>query len=159
MIACWQIVLIVAAMSLAAEGFTIRSSQRMNLKMEREKIVVTGLGVISPVGKTHSEFFDNICNGVSGISRVDRFDPTPFKCQIAGQIRDFDPKDYYNSKKKIKQNDLSCHYAVAASVTALRDAGIELGTTKGAEPTPGVDPTRVRGSLAPRLFPPHANRV
>lgn len=111
--------------------------------MTHEKIVVTGLGVISPVGKTHTEFFDNICNGVSGISRVDRFDPTPFKCQIAGQVRDFDPKNYYNSKKKIKQNDLSCHYAVAASSMALKDAGIELGTTKGAEPTPGVDATRV----------------
>ena len=91
-----------------------------------ERIVVTGLGLISPVGSTAPVFFDNLLAGKSGISRVDRFDPEPFKCQIAGQVRDFDPKTYYQSKKKIKQNDLYCHFAVAASHLALADAGIAL---------------------------------
>ena len=113
------------------------------LAMVHEKIVVTGLGVISPVGKTHEEFFENICNGVSGISRIDRFDPSPFKCQIGGQVKDFEPRDYYNSRKKIKQNDLVTHYAVAASTMAMKDAGINLGVAKGSEPTPGVDANRV----------------
>lgn len=114
-----------------------KPSRRSSLLSMREKIVVTGLGVISPVGSTATTFFDNICNGVSGISKVDRFDASPFKCQIAGQIRDFDPRQYYKSKKKIKQNDLYCHYAVAASHTALADAGIDLINQQT------VDPNRV----------------
>jgi 3-oxoacyl-[acyl-carrier-protein] synthase II len=78
----------------------------------KDPIVVTGLGVISPIGLTVPIFFDNLIAGKSGISRVDRFNPEPFKCQIAGQVRDFDPKSYYLKKKKIKQNDLSTHFAV-----------------------------------------------
>ena len=91
-----------------------------------DPIVVTGMGCISPVGKTHTEFFDNLCNGVSGIDKISRFDAEPFKCQIGGQVKDFNPRDYYKSRKKIKQNDLYTHYAVAASHTALEDAGIDL---------------------------------
>ena len=97
-----------------------------SLRMEYEKIVVTGLGIVSPVGCEVPLFFDNLCNGVSGITKLDRFDPAPFKCQIAGQVKDFDPKTYYKSKKKIKQNDLYTHFAVAASHMALTDAGINL---------------------------------
>lgn len=96
----------------------------------QEKIVVTGLGIISPNGNSADVFFDNICNGVSGISKVDRFDASPFKCQIAGQIKDFNPRDYFKSKKKINQNDLYTHYAVAASHLALADANINLSENK-----------------------------
>ena len=96
--------------------------------MAQERIVVTGLGVMSPVGCEADIFFDNLYNGVSGISKVDRFDANPFKCQIAGQIRDFDPRAHYKSKKKIKQNDLNTHFAVAASHMALKDAGIDLAS-------------------------------
>jgi 3-oxoacyl-[acyl-carrier-protein] synthase II len=91
-----------------------------------ETIVVTGLGIISPSGSGATEFFDNICAGVSGVSRLTRFDPEAYKCQIAAQVKDFNPKDHYKSRKKIKQNDLSCHYAVAASHMALADAGLDL---------------------------------
>lgn len=94
--------------------------------MQDEKVVVTGLGIICPSGNTVTEFFDNICKGETGISKIDRFDATKFKCQIGAQVKDFDPKSYYNSRKKIKQNDLSCHYAVAASKMALEDAGLDL---------------------------------
>jgi len=94
--------------------------------LSHEKVVVTGLGVISPAGSLVSTFFDNVCNGASGISSIDRFDASPFKCQIGGQIRDFDPKGHYKSKKKIKQNDLYCHYAVGAAHMALKDASIDL---------------------------------
>ena len=124
-------------MKSSAKGL---ASLRMNAQ---EKIVVTGLGIISPCGKTHEEFFENICNGVSGIGIIDRFDPEPFKCQIGGQVKDFDPRDYYNSRKKVKQNDLYCHFAVAASHMAMKDAGMDLGMAKGSEPTPDVDPNRV----------------
>lgn len=108
------------------------------LRMQQERIVVTGLGVISPVGSEPNAFFDNLCNGVSGISKLDRFDAAPFKCQIAGQINDFDPRAHYKSKKKIKQNDLCTHFAVAASHLAMADAGIDLLALDGK-----VDPTRV----------------
>jgi 3-oxoacyl-[acyl-carrier-protein] synthase II len=110
----------------------------VSLNMQHEKVVVTGLGIMSPVGCTVPVFWDNLLNGASGIKTVTRFDPSQFKCQIAGQITDFDPKNYYKSKKKIKQNDLYCHFAVAASHLALQDAGINLldaGNT--------VDATRV----------------
>jgi len=103
-----------------------------------EKIVVTGLGIISPCGKTVTEFFDNLCDGVSGISQLERFDPEPFKCQIAGQVKDFNPRDYYKSKKKVKQNDLYTHFSVAASKEALSDAGIDLFAEHNS-----VDATRV----------------
>lgn len=105
------------------------------MRTKNEVIVVTGLGIISPVGSTATTFFENICNGVSGVSKLERFDPAPFKCQIAAQVKDFDPKAYYKSKKKVKQNDLSCHYSVAASHLALSDAGLDLSN-------PSIDATR-----------------
>lgn len=108
-----------------------------DLSMKHETIVVTGLGVISSVGVKPVAYFDNLVNGVSGITNVDRFDASPFKCQIAGQVKNFDPKAYYQSKKKIKQNDLSCHYAVAASHEALADAGLVIDAAKG------IDATRI----------------
>jgi 3-oxoacyl-[acyl-carrier-protein] synthase II len=99
---------------------------KLHARSPEETIVVTGLGVISPVGTSSHEFFENICSGVSGVSRLERFDPEPYKCQIAAQIKGFEPRDHYKSKKKIKQNDLSCHFAVAASHMALADAGLDL---------------------------------
>lgn len=132
----------VVAIIVASQAFqylkATRDNNRMTLQMKHERIVVTGLGVISPVGSDPNIYFDNLCNGVSGISKVDRFDPEPFKCQIAGQIRDFDPRAHYKSKKKIKQNDLCTHFAVAASHLALADAGIDLLSSDGK-----VDATRV----------------
>ena len=111
--------------------------QRLSISMKHETIVVTGLGIISPIGVNAQDFFDNLTNGVSGVGKVNRFDASPYKCQIAAQINNFDPKTYYNSKKKIKQNDLSCHYAVAASREALADANLVISSANG------IDPTRV----------------
>jgi 3-oxoacyl-[acyl-carrier-protein] synthase II len=132
------ITLVVSSIAFQSLKATKSSYRISNLQMQKERIVVTGLGVVSPVGSDPNIFFDNLCNGVSGISKVDRFDPDPFKCQIAGQIRDFDPRAHYKSKKKIKQNDLNTHFAVAASHMALADAGIDLLAADGK-----VDPTRV----------------
>src|SRR5687768_12283422 len=82
------------------------------LRMAPDKrIVITGLGIVSPSGNTVQKFYDNVFNGVSAVSKLDRFDPSRFKCQIAAQIRDFEAKTYFKSKKRIKQNDLSCQYA------------------------------------------------
>ncbi len=54
-----------------------------------DPVVVTGLGIISPAGCTIETFFDSICTGKSAISKLERFDPTPFKCQIAAQVNDY----------------------------------------------------------------------
>ncbi len=109
------------------------------LKMaDKEKVVVTGLGIVSPTGTTAPVFFDNLCAGKSGLGKITRFDADPFKCQIGGEITDFNPRDYYKSKKKIKQNDLYCHFAVAASHMAMEDAGIDLRAEGNS-----VDATRV----------------
>ena len=114
---------------------------RRSLHMKRdyeETIVVTGLGLISPCGSTAPVFFDSLLQANSGITKLDRFDAGNFKCQIAGQVRDFEPKNYYRGKKKIKQNDLYTHFAVAASHLAMADAGINL-SAEGNQ----VDATRV----------------
>lgn len=109
---------------------------KLMMRNAAQTIVVTGLGIVSPSGLNAKDFFDNITKGKSSISKVTRFDASPFKCQIAAQITSFDPKTYYKSKKRIKQNDLSCHYAVAASHMALADAGLDLSN-------PSVDAERV----------------
>lgn len=132
------VVLIVISNAFQFLKATANSHRLSSLRMQHERIVVTGLGVISPVGSSPNLFFDNLCNGVSGITKVDRFDAEKFKCQIAGQIKDFDPRAHYKSKKKIKQNDLSVHFAVAACHLALADAGIDLLTPGGK-----TDPNRV----------------
>lgn len=110
---------------LSRQSTNLRATTRLAVSPQ-QTVVVTGLGVVSPCGNTVSQFFDNICSGNSAVQVLDRFDPSRFKCQIAAQVRDFDPKQYYQSKKKIKQNDLSCHYAIAASYMALEDAGIKF---------------------------------
>ena len=123
------VALLVVTFVFHALGFSLSGNSRSGTRLahlkassQHEKIVVTGLGLVSPVGSTAVEFFDNLLEGKSGVGKLDRFDPSPFKCQIAAQVNGFDPKQYYNSKKKIKQNDLYCHFAVAASHLALADA-------------------------------------
>jgi 3-oxoacyl-[acyl-carrier-protein] synthase II len=129
---CLLIVYVLSLVILVVvNGFHLPTSKASFLKKKlrlymKEKVVVTGLGIISPSGNNVPMFFDNICNGVSSISKVDRFDPTPFKCQIAGQVKDFKPTDHYSIKKKVNQNDLSCHYAVAAARQALEDAKMSI---------------------------------
>lgn len=113
------------AFHFARPALVTTKSLRMSAKRSPEQtIVVTGMGVISPAGQTVTSFFDSICSGVSSVDKLTRFDCSKYKCQIAAQVNGFDPKEYYSSKKKVKQNDLSCHYAVAASRLALSDAGL-----------------------------------
>jgi len=138
-------VLVLLVLYDSCAGFTLKGSLwRKNVcsvymaKEGDETIVVTGLGVMSPCGKTITEYWDNLTNGVSGITRLDRFDVEPFKCHIAGMVKDFEPRDYYRSRKKVKQNDLYTHFSVAASHLALEDAGIDLKVE-----SPTVNPTRV----------------
>ena len=92
--------------------------------MSKRKIVVTGLGIISPVGNTVSDAWDNIHSGKSGITRITRFDPSPFTSQIAGEVKGFDIKQYL-SAKEARRMDIFIHYGMAAGIQAIKDAGIE----------------------------------
>lgn len=92
--------------------------------MSKRKIVVTGLGIISPVGNTVSDAWENIHSGKSGITRITRFDPSPFTSQIAGEVKGFDVKEYL-SVKEARRMDIFIHYGMAAGIQAIKDAGIE----------------------------------
>lgn len=91
----------------------------------KRRVVITGLGIVSPVGSNIDSAWDNIVNGRSGIGRITRFDPSSFNAQIAGEVTDFDVTQYM-SAKEAKQMDTFIHYGVAAGVQAWRDAGLEI---------------------------------
>ncbi len=92
--------------------------------MARRRVVVTGLGIISPVGNTVEQAWDNITNGRSGIARITRFDAAAFPTQIAGEVKDFDVTKYL-SAKEARRYDIFIHYGLAGAVDALADAGID----------------------------------
>ncbi|MBV8468833.1 MAG: beta-ketoacyl-ACP synthase II [Burkholderiaceae bacterium] len=94
--------------------------------MSRRRVVVTGLGLISPVGNTVAEGWANILAGQSGIDRITRFDPTAFACQFAGEVKGFKVEDYMTSKEA-RTMDTFIHYGLAASVQAVQDAGLPTG--------------------------------
>ena len=89
------------------------------------RVVVTGLGAISPNGIGKKKFWENTCSGISGIERISSFDPTGLSCQIAGEVQDFDPLEYF-SKTDLKKLSRSVPLAIAASKEALYDSAIDL---------------------------------
>ena len=91
--------------------------------MSKRRVVVTGLGIISPVGNDVATAWKNIVAGKSGIGPVTHFDTSAFPTRIAGEIRDFDPAAFIPAKD-VKKMDPFIHYGVAASVQALDDAGL-----------------------------------
>lgn len=91
----------------------------------KRRVVITGLGIVSPVGNKVPQAWDNIVNGRSGISRISRFDASAFSAQIAGEVKDFDITQYL-SAKEAKQMDTFIHYGIAASVDAWQDAGLTV---------------------------------
>lgn len=93
--------------------------------MSRRRVVVTGLGIISPVGNTVTEAWNNIIAGKSGIGRITRFDASAFASQIAGEVKDFDVGQYL-SPKEARRMDTFIHYGLAAGVQAIKDSGIEV---------------------------------
>jgi 3-oxoacyl-[acyl-carrier-protein] synthase II len=91
--------------------------------MSRRRVVVTGLGLISPVGNTVAEGWANILAGKSGIDTITRFDASNFACQFAGEVKGFDVSAYLSSKEA-RTMDTFIHYGLAASVQAVQDAGL-----------------------------------
>jgi len=93
--------------------------------MSQRRVVVTGLGIVSPVGNTLADAWDSISNGRSGIGNITRFDTSAFATQICGEVRDFDPKAWV-PPKDVKKMGAFIHYGIAAATMAMADAGLEI---------------------------------
>jgi 3-oxoacyl-[acyl-carrier-protein] synthase II len=91
----------------------------------KKRVVVTGMGAITPIGIGKEEFWQSLIAGKSGIKRITRFDPSDFATQIAGEVQDFDPTQYIE-KKEAKRMDRCTQFAVAAAKMAFDDAKIDL---------------------------------
>jgi 3-oxoacyl-[acyl-carrier-protein] synthase II len=94
--------------------------------MTRRRVVVTGLGCISPVGNTVAESWSNLLAGQSGIGLITKFDASAFACKIAGEVKGFDLEAYINSKDA-RTMDHFIHYGVAAAMQAVQDSGLPTG--------------------------------
>lgn len=101
--------------------------------MPRRRVVVTGIGIVSPIGVGASENWSSIEAGRSGITRITRFDASAMACQIAGEVKGFDPTRYI-SPKEVRRMDTFIHFGLAAGFEAVHDAGLD---------SPLPDPTRV----------------
>jgi 3-oxoacyl-[acyl-carrier-protein] synthase II len=97
----------------------------MGREILKRRVVVTGLGLITPLGTGVDKTWSGLCAGKSGIRRITKFDPSDHACQIAGEVTDFNPADYID-KKDIKKMDTFIHYAVGASQMAVDDAGLKV---------------------------------
>ena len=99
--------------------------------MAKRRVVITGLGIISPVGIGIAEAWQNIVAGKSGITRITRFDPAPFACQIAGEVQGFDVTQYLPAKDA-RRMDTFIHYGLVAGMEAFKDSGLVV-TEQNAE--------------------------
>jgi 3-oxoacyl-[acyl-carrier-protein] synthase II len=95
------------------------------LIMEEKRVVITGLGVVTALGSDLQTFWGNLLAGKSGISRITRWDPSAFDCQIAAEIKDFDPTKFV-SPKEVRRTDRYTQFCVAAGKLAVTDSGLDL---------------------------------
>ena len=93
--------------------------------MSKRRVVVTGMGIVSPLGNDLASSWDGIVNGRSGITGITHFDASAMATRIAGEVKDFDP-GLWMTPKDVKKMDAFIHYGVAASLMAMRDAGLEV---------------------------------
>jgi 3-oxoacyl-[acyl-carrier-protein] synthase II len=100
--------------------------------MTRRRVVVTGLGLVSPVGNSVAEGWDNLLAGRSGIGQITKFDASAFACRIAGEVKGFRIEDYIPAKEA-RHMDAFIHYGVAAAMQAVRDAGLPHGDSLSEE--------------------------
>lgn len=91
----------------------------------KRRVVVTGVGLITPVGVGVAQSWDNLVKGVSGIGRVTRLDPAAYASQVAGEVKDFDVTQYLSAKEARKM-DLFIHYGLAAAMEAIDDSGLRI---------------------------------
>jgi 3-oxoacyl-[acyl-carrier-protein] synthase II len=99
--------------------------------MSKRRVVITGLGVVSPVGTGVATAWENLIAGKSGITRITKFDPSAFACQIAGEVKDFNVEDFI-SAKDARRMDTFIQYGLAAGIEAFKDSGLVV-TEENAE--------------------------
>jgi len=97
----------------------------LNRSLNR-RVVITGMGAVTPLGNTVAETWEGICRGKSGIGRITRFDCTAFETKIAGELKGFDPLQYVNKKEQRRLDDFII-YALASAEMAMADAGLVIG--------------------------------
>src|SRR5438034_9124108 len=90
------------------------------------RVVITGLGAITPIGSDVETFWSNLKNGVSGIRAIDAFDTTAYDCKIGGQVRDFDPKPFFKNPKDVRRTDRFTQLAMAAAKMAVAISGMDI---------------------------------
>lgn len=100
--------------------------------MTRRRVVVTGLGCVSPVGNTVQDAWANLLQGQSGVAQITKFDAANFACKIAGEVKGFQVESYMSSKEA-RTMDTFIHYGIAASAQAIADAGLRTGEALGEE--------------------------
>jgi len=88
------------------------------------RVVVTGMGIVSPVGNDLPTFWSNLTSGVSGIGPITHFDVKDYKCRIAGEVKDFKAAEHFKTPKDVNRTDRFTHLAVAAAKSAMADAGL-----------------------------------
>ncbi|MEO5713386.1 MAG: beta-ketoacyl-ACP synthase II [Luteolibacter sp.] len=96
--------------------------------MNERRVVITGIGCLSPLGNDLESTWDGLKSGRSGISRIASIDTEAFDCKIAGEIRNFNADDYFNVPKDARRSDRYVQYAVAASKMAMQDCGVDIST-------------------------------
>jgi len=92
--------------------------------MELKRVVITGLGAITPVGNNIADFWNSLINGVSGAAPTTRFDASKFKTQFACEVKGFKIEDYFD-RKEGRKLDAYSHYGLAAAAEAYKDSGLE----------------------------------
>ncbi len=93
--------------------------------LERKRVVVTGLGAVTPIGNTLQEYWEGLLSGRNGIGPITLFDPSSHSCRIAGEVKGFNPHDYLE-KKEAKRMDRFAQFAIAASKQAIADGSFEI---------------------------------
>jgi 3-oxoacyl-[acyl-carrier-protein] synthase II len=93
------------------------------------RVVITGLGVVAPLGNSVDVFWDNLIAGKCGVEKITAFDPTPFDTQIAAQVKDFDPSPAFPSPKEARRTDRYSQFGIFAAWQALKDSGLDLTKT------------------------------
>jgi len=94
--------------------------------MNNRRVVLTGLGAITPIGNDIDSFWRNCLNGVSGVERIQAFDTEGYDCQIAAEVRNFEPKDFFKNPKDPRRADRFAQFAMAAAKMAMTDSGLDL---------------------------------
>src|SRR5215468_9681840 len=92
---------------------------------QQRRVVVTGVGAVTPLGNTAEETWEAICQEESGIGVITRFDASDFSTRIAAEVKEFEPEKYIE-KKECKKMDTFIHYAIATSIMALENAGLQI---------------------------------